>query len=164
MKIHFFANSSAESQAAKAELSALYGDHSLDTANAIVALGGDGTLLSALRATIGSKLPVYGMNRGSLGFLMNPYDSKNLIEKLMEAEKVTIHPLSMKTETMDCTEETAIAYNEVSLLRQVRQAAKIRISIDGIVRIDELICDGIIVATPAGSTAYNLSATSSSCR
>lgn len=158
MNIHFFANTSPEARAAKAELTALYGDHALDTADVIVALGGDGTLLSALRATIDSDLPVYGMNKGSLGFLMNPYETKDLMRKLDEAERVTINPLLMKTETMNGSEETAIAFNEVSLLRQVRQAAKIRISIDGIVRMDELICDGIIVATPAGSTAYNLSA------
>lgn len=158
MKIHFFANTTKEAQNAKAELADRYGQIELKDAGIIVALGGDGTLLSALRASAGSDIPVYGMNRGSIGFLMNHYDPDRLAEHLAHAEKVTIHPLEMTATTIHDRTENAIAFNEVSLLRQVRQAAKIRISIDGITRMDELICDGIMVATPAGSTAYNLSA------
>ncbi len=158
MKIHFYANSSTEAQSAKALLTDKYGHTELSDAELVVALGGDGTLLSALRATTENPLPIYGMNRGSVGFLMNPYEPDKFEEHLLSAEKVVIRPLHMTATNVEGTIETAIAFNEVSLLRQVRQAAKLRISIDGIVRMDELICDGILVATPAGSTAYNLSA------
>jgi NAD+ kinase len=107
----------------------------------------------------GSKdIPVYGMNRGSLGFLLNPYKPDDLVHRLEKAQRVTIHPLRMTATDHDGKTYESIAFNEVSLLRQVRQAAKIAIRIDGIERLDELICDGIMVATPAGSTAYNLSA------
>ncbi|HPQ51286.1 MAG: NAD kinase [Alphaproteobacteria bacterium] len=158
MNIHFFANQSIEAQSAKKTLAEKYGHAKLDNADIVVALGGDGTLLSALRATSSTDLPVYGMNRGSLGFLMNTFAPDNLFDSLQSAEKVTIYPLSMNATDINGEIQTAIAFNEVSLLRQVRQAAKLAISIDGILRMEELICDGILVATPAGSTAYNLSA------
>ncbi|HNS43920.1 MAG TPA: NAD kinase, partial [Alphaproteobacteria bacterium] len=158
MKIHFFANTSDEARTAKNELVAKYGQCNLNNAEVVVALGGDGTLLSALRATADTNLPIYGMNRGSVGFLMNGYSSENLIENITNAERVTIHPLGMLATTLDGKTEKATAFNEVSLLREVRQAAKIRITVDDVIRMEELICDGIMVATPAGSTAYNLSA------
>lgn len=158
MKIHFLANSSSEAQAAKEDLVVKYGQCNLGDAEIVVALGGDGTLLSALRATAETNLPIYGMNRGSVGFLMNGYSSENLQHNIESAEKVTIHPLGMLATTLDGKTEKATAFNEVSLLREVRQAAKIRITVDDIIRMEELICDGIMVATPAGSTAYNLSA------
>lgn len=157
-RIHVIASSSPEAGLAKAELTKRYGQHELGNADVIVALGGDGTLLTALRASGELPLPVYGMNRGSVGFLMNNFDPDLLDERLSSADRVEIRPLSMTATTQNGEEHKAIAFNEVSLLRQVRQAAKIRISVDSIVRMDELVCDGILVATPAGSTAYNLSA------
>jgi NAD+ kinase len=115
-------------------------------------------MLEALHETGSKDIPVYGMNRGSLGFLLNPYKPDDLVHRLEKAQRVTIHPLRMSATDHDGKTYESIAFNEVSLLRQVRQAAKIAIRIDGVERLDELICDGIMVATPAGSTAYNLSA------
>ena len=126
-------------------------------ADIIVALGGDGFMLQTLHAFLGTGKPIYGMNLGSVGFLMNEYRPDKLIERLSAAERAVIHPLRMKAETARGTTE-ALAFNEVSLLRQARQAAKICIQVDERVRIAELICDGVLVSTPAGSTAYNLSA------
>jgi len=126
-------------------------------ADIIVALGGDGFMLQTLHAFLGTGKPIYGMNLGSVGFLMNEYRPDKLIERLGAAERAVIHPLRMKAETARGTTE-ALAFNEVSLLRQARQAAKICIQVDERVRIAELICDGVLVSTPAGSTAYNLSA------
>lgn len=158
MRIHFFSNQTLESQLAFKALCERYGQVSMDEANIIVALGGDGTLLAALRASQATGQPVYGMNRGSIGFLMNDFDVDGLMSHLDQSEKVTIHPLVMSAIDLENRVHEAIGFNEVSLLRQLRLAAKMRILIDGIIRIEELICDGIIVATPAGSTAYNLSA------
>ncbi len=157
-KLHFIASQSPDGQSARKDLTALYGQSDLDSAEAIVALGGDGTMLEALHETGGRNIPVYGMNRGSLGFLLNPYRPDDLLHRLEKAHRVTIHPLQMRAEDRDGKIYEAIAFNEVSLLRQVRQAAKISIRVDGVERLGELICDGIMVATPAGSTAYNLSA------
>jgi len=126
-------------------------------ADIIVALGGDGFMLQTLHAFLGTGKPIYGMNLGSVGFLMNEYRPDKLVERLSAAERAVIHPLRMKAETARGTTE-ALAFNEVSLLRQARQAAKICIQVDERVRIAELICDGVLVSTPAGSTAYNLSA------
>jgi NAD+ kinase len=126
-------------------------------ANIIVALGGDGFMLQTLHAFLGTGKPIYGMNLGSVGFLMNEYRPDTLIERLGAAERAVIHPLRMRAETARGTTE-ALAFNEVSLLRQARQAAKICIQVDERVRIAELICDGVLISTPAGSTAYNLSA------
>jgi NAD+ kinase len=126
-------------------------------ADIIVALGGDGFMLQTLHAFLGTGKPIYGMNLGSVGFLMNEYRPDKLIERLGAAERAIVHPLRMKAHTARGTTE-ALAFNEVSLLRQARQAAKICIMVDERVRIAELICDGILVSTPAGSTAYNLSA------
>jgi NAD+ kinase len=126
-------------------------------ADIIVALGGDGFMLQTLHAFLGTGKPIYGMNLGSVGFLMNEYRPDKLIERLGAAERAIVHPLRMKAHTARGTTE-ALAFNEVSLLRQARQAAKICIMVDERVRIAELICDGVLVSTPAGSTAYNLSA------
>src|ERR1700740_1111296 len=128
-----------------------------DAADIIVALGGDGFMLQTLHAFLGTGKPIYGMNLGSVGFLMNEYRPDKLIERLNAAERAIVHPLRMKAHNAHGVTE-ALAFNEVSLLTQARQAAKIRISVDQRVRIAELICDGVLVSTPAGSTAYNLSA------
>ena len=137
-----------------------YGNETLERAEVIVCLGGDGFLLETLHRLLdqGSHTPVYGMNCGSIGFLMNAYAEDALERRLSTAQGAILHPLRMRAETHDGTIEEALALNEVSLLRQLRQAAKIRIVIDDRVRLAELICDGILVSTPAGSTAYNLSA------
>lgn len=157
-KFHFLSSSSPEAEKAYNALLSTFGQTELEKADVIVAIGGDGTLLNALRKSEGRNIPVYGINRGSVGFLMNAPQLENLVEKIEQAESVTIHPLAMKATDIHGKTFEAVAFNEVSLLRQVRQAAKISISIDNIVRMDELICDGVMVATPAGSTAYNLSA------
>ena len=154
----FVASERPEAQAAKAELTARYGGWPETEADAIVALGGDGFMLETLRRTMPLTRPVYGMNRGSVGFLMNDYAADGLMERIALAERAVIHPLVMTALGDDGQERRAFAINEVSLLRQTHQTARLRISIDGKQRMDELVCDGVLVATPAGSTAYNLSA------
>jgi len=129
-----------------------------DDADVIVVLGGDGTMLETLHAHFDQNVPLYGMNRGTVGFLMNEYREDDLRERLDRAERVELHPLRMTARTTDGGRLEANAINEVALLRETRQAAKLAISVDGRVRLPELICDGALVATPAGSTAYNLSA------
>lgn len=157
-KISFLASDAEDAQAAKAELVQRYGDVSPVHADVIVALGGDGFMLSTLHATQGLRAPVYGMNRGTVGFLMNEYSPDNLRARLEEAEMAEIHPLRMRAQQASGNVVEALAINEVSLLRQGPQAAKLRILIDGRERMPELVCDGALVATPAGSTAYNYSA------
>lgn len=129
-----------------------------EDADVIVAVGGDGFMLHAMHTYIKTGTPIYGINRGSVGFLMNEYALDDLDKRIEAAERVELHPLRMKAVKDDGSVEETLAINEVSLLRETRQAAKIRISIDGKVRLEEMICDGVIVATPVGSTAYNLSA------
>lgn len=146
-----------EAQAALQHLRARYNDVGREKADIIVALGGDGFMLQTLHAFRGLGKPVYGMNLGSVGFLMNEFREEGLEERLTAAESAELHPLRMIAHTKDGVRE-ALAFNEVSLLRQTRQAAKLRIIVDDKVRIEELICDGALVSTPAGSTAYNLSA------
>src|SRR6185437_4838051 len=126
-------------------------------ADIIVALGGDGFMLQTLHAFLGKGKPIYGMNLGSVGFLMNEYRKDDLTARLAAAERAVVHPLRMTAHSARGVTE-ALAFNEVSLLRETRQAAKIRIEVDGKSRISELIFDGVLVSTPAGSTAYNLSA------
>ncbi len=157
-RLAFVASDRPEALEAKDALIARYGQASLDTAQVIVALGGDGFMLETLHENLGGERPIYGMNRGSVGFLMNEYCEDGLLERINAAERAVIHPLSMFAIDIHGREHRAIAMNEVSLLRQTRQTAKLRISIDGKVRLGELSCDGALVATPAGSTAYNLSA------
>jgi NAD+ kinase len=157
-QIAFTAANMPQAQDALEQLAAEYGNCAIEDADVIVPLGGDGFMLETLHKHIGSGTPVYGMNRGSVGFLMNGYEARGLRERLESAVAVLLHPLHMEAVTADGGSETALAINEVSLLRETGQAAKVRIRVDGVTRIEELICDGILVSTPAGSTAYNLSA------
>jgi NAD+ kinase len=152
------ASDTPEAREAKARLEARYATAGLDEAEVIVALGGDGLMLETLHRFIDRGVPIYGMNCGTVGFMMNQYEEDGLPERLARAQQVTLHPLRMHADTVAGRTADALAINEVSLLRESRQAAKIGISIDGVKRMDELVCDGIMVATPAGSTAYNLSA------
>ena len=156
--IAFVASPGPVAQEAKRRLVALYGDAGPKQADAVVALGGDGLMLVTLRQFLDAGTPIYGMNRGSLGFLMNDYREEDLLERLAVAELSTIHPLQMQVRDADGIEREAMAINEVSMFRETYQAAKLRLSVDGTIRMEELICDGVLVATPAGSTAYNLSA------
>jgi NAD+ kinase len=157
-KIAFVASETKEAQDALKKLSARYGSAPPDKAEAIVALGGDGLMLQTMHAHLNSRIPIYGMNRGSIGFLLNDYHEDNLKERLEAAETTVIHPLRMTACDKHGIKHAALAINEASLFRQIYQAAKLRITVDGKVRMDELICDGVLVSTPAGSTAYNLSA------
>jgi NAD+ kinase len=157
-RLAFLASNRPEALAARAALAARYGEAPEAEADVVIALGGDGFMLETLRRALVTGRPVYGMNRGSIGFLMNDYDEAGLIERLETAEKARIHPLSMTARDVHGATHEAFAINEVSLLRQTYQTAKLRILIDGKQRMAELFCDGALVATPAGSTAYNLSA------
>lgn len=158
LRLAFVASDRPEAQAALDRLTARYGAVSTREADVIVALGGDGFMLETLRDNLDRHTPVYGMNRGSVGFLMNDFAEEALIERLASAERAVIHPLQMDAWTADGLVRTGLAINEVSLLRQTRQSAKLRITVDERVRLEELSCDGCLVATAAGSTAYNLSA------
>lgn len=158
LRIAFAASSAPIAQSAKAGLTRLYGDHNEEGADVIVALGGDGFMLATLHRTQDLPAPVYGMNRGTVGFLMNEYSDHDLEARLEQAQEEVINPLSMTALTKDGTTQRALAINEVSLLRAGPQAARLRISVDGKVRMSELVCDGALLATPAGSTAYNYSA------
>jgi NAD+ kinase len=157
-RIAFTASERPEAQEARARLADQYGDCPRDQAQVVVALGGDGFMLETLHEHMGAGLPIYGMNRGSVGFLMNEYDEADLLQRINAAERSVIHPLRMTATDAAGHVHRALAINEVSLLRQTRQAAKLKISIDGKLRLSELSCDGALVSTPAGSTAYNLSA------
>jgi NAD+ kinase len=157
-RIAFVASEGSEAQEALASLIAIYGNCQPASADAIVALGGDGLMLQTLHRFMNDRVPIFGMNRGSVGFLMNDYREDALRERLARAEISKVHPLSMMAFDRAGKAYKALAINEVSLFRETAQAAKLRISIDGKVRMEELICDGVLVATPAGSTAYNLSA------
>ena len=157
-KLAFLAGKAPEPQAALAELAAHYPSVPLTEADIIIALGGDGFMLQTLHATQHLDIPVYGMNRGTVGFLMNGYAVEGLMERLRVAEMAVLNPLRMRATRNDGTVTEALAINEVSLLRQGAQAAKLRIIVDGKERLDELVCDGAMLSTPAGSTAYNYSA------
>ncbi|MDO7557832.1 MAG: NAD kinase [Loktanella sp.] len=157
-KIAFMASNATPAKAALAELIAAHGNAPLDKADVIVALGGDGFMLQALHATQHLSAPVYGMNRGTVGFLMNEFHADDLPQRLDEALEEVINPLAMTALCVDGSMHEALAINEVSLLRAGPQAAKLRITVDGKLRMSELVCDGALVATPAGSTAYNFSA------
>lgn len=157
-KIHFHAADTDEARQAFAMLRKEYGQTAAEKADVVVALGGDGTLLEALHKFHALNAPIYGMNCGSVGFLLNPFRTEDLTGHIARAQSVQLSPLEMKATTSGGSVITAFAFNEISLLRQERQAAKIGVAVDGIERLPELICDGILVSTPAGSTAYNLSA------
>jgi NAD+ kinase len=156
--IAFVASPTPEAQDAVKRLRHYYGEAGIDDAEVIVALGGDGFMLQTLHDQIRQPRPIYGMNLGSVGFLMNEFAEGGLLERIANAEPALIHPLRMSATTKANEKKAALAINEVSLLRETRQTAKIKILVDGKTRMDELICDGILLSTPAGSTAYNLSA------
>ena len=158
MRIAFLASTAPVAQTARAALIGRYGNLPPEEADVVVALGGDGFMLQTLRATEELDRPVYGMNRGTIGFLMNSYQEGDLLERLSAAEEEVIHPLVMRAKDRAGGVHEARAINEVSLLRAGPQAAKLKISVDGRMRMAELVCDGALVATPAGSTAYNYSA------
>jgi len=157
-RIAFLASETPIAQEALGRLTAAYGNVPPEQADVIVALGGDGFMLQTLNATRHLDIPVYGMNCGTIGFLMNEFAVEGLGDRLAAAEETVINPLRMRATAADGSTTEALAINEVSLLRAGPQAAKLRISVDGRVRMEELVCDGALVATPAGSTAYNYSA------
>ncbi|MCZ2204191.1 NAD kinase [Bartonella sp. A05] len=157
-RFHFISAETEEAFKTTRKLISIYGHSSLEETDVVVALGGDGTMLQAMRNVMNTGKPVYGMNRGSVGFLMNEFHEQNLPTRIAAAHKKEIHPLRMIANAENQGYIEALAINEVSLFRQSYQAAKIRISVDDKVRMEQLSCDGILVATPAGSTAYNLSA------
>ncbi|MEL0436409.1 NAD kinase [Phycobacter sp. K97] len=158
MRIAFLASTAEVAQRALTALTERYGNCAPEKAEVIVALGGDGFMLHTLHDTIDLSAPVYGMNRGTVGFLMNEYHEDGLIARLEEAEQEIINPLSMTAMDRSGKMHRALAINEVSLLRAGPQAARLKISVDGRQRLAELVCDGALVSTPAGSTAYNYSA------
>ncbi len=157
-KIAIVASGSPKAQEAGKLLRKRYGSATPEQADVIIALGGDGFMLETLHDFLARKVPIYGMNRGTVGFLMNEFREDDLIEHVNQAAETILYPLQMVAVCADGSKVEALAINEVSMLRQSRQASKIQISVDGKVRIPELICDGVLVATAAGSTAYNLSA------
>ncbi|WBU57723.1 NAD kinase [Paracoccus sediminicola] len=156
MKLHFVASETETAREALVMLTERYGQSPWREADVVVALGGDGLMLSVMHQNRG--LPVYGMNRGTIGFLMNDFADDDLPQRIREAEETVTNPLAMTAVTADGREYTALAINEVSLLRAGPQAAKLRITVNGRVRMEELVCDGALLCTPAGSTAYNYSA------
>jgi NAD+ kinase len=156
-KIHFVASSTTEAEEARQRLIVRYGNVDPEEADVVVALGGDGLMLQTLHQFMGVHAPIYGMNRGSVGFLMNEYREDELPERLARAKLNMIYPLRMRATMAGNGPGKALAINEVHLFRLSHQAARLRVSVDGQVRLEELISDGVLVATPAGSTAYNLS-------
>ena len=157
-KPFFLASNNADAQKKKESLEKKFGTNSVDNADVIVVLGGDGFMLEAIKNQMEKNLPLFGLNYGSVGFLMNTVNDEDLIQRLNSSQSIKIAPLSMTADTTDGSTHEAIAINEVSLLRETHQAAKIKISIDKNVRLEELVCDGVLLSTPSGSTAYNLSA------
>jgi len=158
MKLAFTASARPEAQEALRRLRHVYGEAGEAEADVIVVLGGDGHMLETLRRRLADRKPVYGMNRGTVGFLMNDYNEDSLEERLAQAESVSIRPLVARCQTASGAVVEERAFNEVSLIRQTAQSAKLKIIVDGAERMAELLCDGALVATPAGSTAYNFSA------
>lgn len=157
-RLAFLASSAPEAQAQKVRYESRYGARGIDDCDIIVALGGDGFMLRTLHRHRDLNKPVYGMKSGTVGFLMNQHRPDDLVERIARAQPAILKPLEMLAVSEAGSTVTANAYNEVSLLRQSKQAAKIRITLNGTKRLDELVCDGALVSTPAGSTAYNLSA------
>jgi len=157
-RIAFLASSAPEAQSALGELTSVHDQHRPEDADVICALGGDGFMLQSLHQHADSGLPVYGMKLGAVGFLMNQYRAEDLLDRLRAAEPAVLRPLEVVAVTEAGTNISLLAYNEVSVLRQTRQTAHLRVHLNGQVRLEELVCDGALVATPAGSTAYNFSA------
>ena len=157
-RIAFVASPTDDAQAALVALKARYGDIAPDQADVIVALGGDGFMLRTMHRHLARGLPIYGMKLGTVGFLLNPYHADDLPERVQRAQTAILRPLLMQASSESGASVEALAFNEVSLLRQTKQAAHVRVSLGGSVKIEELMCDGVLVATAAGSTAYNLSA------
>ena len=157
-RIAFLASSTTEAQDALELLQQMHGKCTPDEADVLCALGGDGFMLQSLHRYGSLGKPVFGMKLGSVGFLMNHYRDEGLLERIANAEPAKLRPLEMLVLTEAGTSTALLAYNEVSLLRQTRQAAHLSIDLNGQTRVDELVCDGVLVATPAGSTAYNFSA------
>ncbi|RYD16655.1 MAG: NAD kinase [Lysobacteraceae bacterium] len=157
-RIAFVASQTEEAQAIRSVLAQRHGDAPLEQAEVIVALGGDGFMLRTLHRHRARALPVYGMKLGSIGFLMNQFSDADLEQRLARARPTVLRPLLMEAVTESGTSTTSLAFNEVSLLRQTKQAAHVRVSLNGVVKLEELVCDGVLVSTTAGSTAYNLSA------
>jgi NAD+ kinase len=158
MRLAFVAADTPEANAARAQLQATYGDFSPEEADVIVALGGDGFMLETLHATLELEVPIYGMNLGTVGFLLNSYSAGDLQQRIAAATPVDLYPLRMRARVTSGEIHEGLAINEVSVFRETRQAASLSIEIDGVCRLPQLVCDGLLVATPAGSTAYNLSA------
>lgn len=157
-KIACLASRSPKAQEGLAALAKQYTLVDVDKADCIIALGGDGFLLSVVHEHLHRDMPIYGMNCGTIGFLLNEFSTKDLLQRLNAAEKLSLHPLTMTATTLDGHTLSSLAFNEVALHRYSQQSAHIRVLINGRERLDKLVCDGIMVATPAGSTAYNLSA------
>jgi NAD+ kinase len=155
--VAFVASGHPEAKQALKRLEASYEHVPPDEADIVVALGGDGFMLETLHRYLNREKPIFGMNRGSVGFLMNTFNEPGLMERLARAEPIQLNPLRMTAIDCEGVTHEALAINEVSLLRETRFAAKLRIEIDGVERMPEMICDGVLVATPAGSTAYNVS-------
>lgn len=158
MKLHFFASESPRPQAAVRKLKDRYGHHAIEHSDMVVVLGGDGTMLRALHKFTGIDIPLYGLNLGTLGFLLNEYKSKDLMARIENSKSYDIHPLRMRAMDIHENVHDALAYNEVSLLRQMHSSAKIMVFVNDEVRLPLLVADGIMLSTPVGSTAYNSSA------
>lgn len=156
-RVHFVAGSDQAAGSAAQAMQERYGQCALDEAEVIVALGGDGFMLRTLHRFLNTDLPVFGMKIGNVGFLMNRYSQEDLEKRLAAARQVNLNPLRMEVETESGTRASALAINEISLLRQTNQAAHIRIIVNDSVKVAELVCDGVLLATAAGSTAYNFS-------
>ena len=158
MKFHFIASENPEAKEALKVLIKRYNQTKLELSDVIIAIGGDGMLLKALRNSIEKNKPVFGLNKGNVGFLMNELSFDNLENRIQTARKVKMHPLFMSAHKINGNIFTELAVNEVSILRQTHQTAHLKITVDKKERLNELVCDGILVSTPIGSTAYNLSA------
>ncbi|MGB0234738.1 MAG: NAD kinase [Candidatus Puniceispirillaceae bacterium] len=158
MKLHFVASTHADSISRLKSLTSRYGQHPIAEADVIVVLGGDGHMLHTMRESIAHGKPLFGMNGGRVGFLMNAFSDDDLLERINTAETAHLHPLRLLATDVEGKTHSAIAINEVSLLRQTHNAAHCAIYVNDVLEMDMLVCDGVLLATPAGSTAYNLSA------
>ena len=158
MKIHFKSSKHKQAEILFNQLSDRYTQNTIEDADVIVALGGDGQMLSCLKESIEYEIPVFGINCGHVGFLMNEDKQTDLVERISKAETAPIHPILMHATKFNGQTQKALAINEISLLRQTHNAAHCQITINDKIELEQLVCDGVMIATPAGSTAYNLSA------